>query len=168
MVDFARKLEEYRAFKAGEPVPGEAPAPPLNSYVSHYQGPRKQDLRTPRSLFDKLHQRFQFTMDGAASEDNHLLPKYSSIGHAIPWDGERIFCNPPWSEIAKFVELAPTAEFTCLLVPARTNVKWFHRALHLGGRVDFFLGKPRFEGGNCKGGNSPVDCLLILFGKERI
>lgn len=26
MVDFARKLEEYRAFKAGEPVPGEAQA----------------------------------------------------------------------------------------------------------------------------------------------
>jgi hypothetical protein len=132
-------------------------APVQQSCVSHYRGPRVQDLRTPRAFFDQLHNRFRFTLDGAASHDNALLS----------WAGERVFCNPPWSEIAKFIVLGPSAEFACFLVPARTNARWFHQALNLGGRVEFFLGRPKFEGGNCKGGSSLVDCLLILFGKER-
>lgn len=132
------------------------------SFVSWYAGERKQDLTTPRNLFIQLNRRFEFTMDGAASPDNALLPRYSSIEQQRPWAGERVFCNPPWSNIAAFIELAPPAALAVLLVPARVNAKWFHRALALGARPEFFLGKPRF--GNCKW-NSPADCLLLVWSK---
>lgn len=130
------------------------------TYVDWYAGPRAQGLTTPVSLFNTLHDEYGFTLDGAASSENALLPRYSTIEAPYRWAGERVFCNPPWSNIRPFIELAAVAEMAVLLVPARTNAKWFHRALELGAKVRCFLGKPRF--GNSKW-NSPVDCVLLVF-----
>lgn len=127
-------------------------------YVTHYQGERKQDRRTPREFFDSLHSRFNFTLDGAASSENALLPRYSSEVKPLPWQGERVFCNPPWSSIPPFVEHMATADLAVLLVPARTNCGWFHRALELGAIPEYFKTKPNFGGP----WNSPIDCLLLV------
>lgn len=78
----------------------------------------------------------------------------------MAWEGRRVFCNPPWSNIAPFVEQAAAAQAAVLIVPARTNSRWFHRALELGASVRFFLGRPKFSDGKW---NSPVDCLLLVF-----
>lgn len=128
------------------------------SYVTHYQGERLQTYETPQPWFDKLHAKYAFTVDGAASEGNAKLPRYFT--EVCSWAGERVFCNPPWSNIPRFVELAATADLAVLLVPARTNARWFHRALALGAQPKFWLGKLRFGE---TAYNSPVDCLLLLF-----
>jgi hypothetical protein len=78
----------------------------------------------------------------------------------ISWKGERVFCNPPWSNIPAFIEKAPEAALAVFLVPARTNARWFHRALDLGATPRFFLPKPKFVGATH---SSPVDCLLLVF-----
>lgn len=135
----------------------------MSGFVNHYQGPRKQDRPTPKPFFAKLHAKYKFTMDGAANSENALLRKYSSEALPRPWEGERVFCNPPWSSIRPFVELAPRASFACLLVPARTNCGWFHRALELGAKVEFFKSKLNFGGQ----WNSPADCLLLIFEETR-
>lgn len=137
-------------------------------YVDWYAGGRKQNWRTPRELFDPLHAEYAFTMDGASETGNGLLPKASTVEAPLPWSGERVFCNPPWSDIFPFVELAAKADLAVLLVPARTNVRWFHRALKLGAVPRFFAGRPKFEGApdGTKGHNSPVDCLLLVFEQE--
>lgn len=36
----------------------------------------KDDWETPQSLFDKLNEHFHFTLDAAASDSNHKLPRY--------------------------------------------------------------------------------------------
>jgi hypothetical protein len=128
------------------------------TYVSHYQGPRDQTLTTPRDFFDALNDEYHFDLDGAASADNALLPEWSE--YALTWTGKRVFCNPPWNQIPAFVELAGLADLAVLLVPARVNAKWFHRALALGAEVRYFQGKLKF--GDSKW-NSPVDCLLLVF-----
>jgi hypothetical protein len=127
-------------------------------YVDHYAGERRQTWTTPRILFDPLNDEFGFDLDGAASADNALLPDWSE--YALTWTGRRVFCNPPWSQIPPFIELAATAEVAVLLVPARTNARWFHRALALGAEVRYFLGKPRFGEAEW---NSPVDCVFLVF-----
>jgi DNA N-6-adenine-methyltransferase (Dam) len=132
------------------------------TYVDWYAGPRTQDTTTPVTLFTELHNEYGFTLDGAAVPENALLPRYSTIEHPCRWIGEKVFCNPPWSDIPPFIELAALADMAVLLVPARTNARWFHRALELGAKVRCFLGKPRF--GNAKW-NSPVDCVLLVFEK---
>ena len=136
----------------------------MTAYVEWYGKGREQAWRTPPELFDPLHAEFHFTLDGAADPGNGLLPRASTCEAPVPWDGERVFCNPPWSNITPFVELAPAAEVAVFLVPARTNAKWFHLALALGARVRFFPGRPRFltPDGDRKYG-SPVDCLLLVW-----
>jgi hypothetical protein len=130
------------------------------SYVAWYGKERKQNWCTPPKLFDPLHAEFGFTLDGASEPGNNLLPRASTADSQIPWRGERVFCNPPWSNIRPFLELAPEAELAVFLVPARTNCKWFHRALELGATPRFFKPKPKFVGAPFI---SPVDCLLLVF-----
>lgn len=131
-------------------------------YVDWYGGERRQNWTTPRDFFDRLHAEFAFTLDGASDETNALLPRAETNADPLTtsWAGERVFCNPPWSYIPPFVELAATADLAVLLVPARTNARWFHRALELGAQVRFFPRRLRFGDGK---GTSPVDCLLLIF-----
>jgi hypothetical protein len=138
------------------------------AYIDWYGKSRHQNWRTPRVLFDDLHREFDFTLDGASEPGNGLLPLASTADLPIPWTGHRVFCNPPWSNIRPFVEQAPEAELAVLLVPARTNVVWFHRALELGATPRFFAGRPKFEhdAHTGKGHSSPVDCMYLVFRKE--
>lgn len=74
---------------------------------------------TPRTLFLPLHELYDFTLDGAASHANALLPRYCTIegtfertddhlagriqisdldGLGFSWAGERVFLNAPWGE----------------------------------------------------------------------
>jgi hypothetical protein len=130
------------------------------AYVDWYGKERKQNWRTPLDLFQPLHAEYRFTIDGASEPGNGLLPRASTAEAQLPWKGERVFCNPPWSNIAPFLELACDAELAVFLVPARTNARWFHRALELGARPRFFPGRPKFHGGKH---SSPVDFVLLVF-----
>lgn len=50
----------------------------------------KSDWETPQELFDKLHEEFHFTLDAAASDHNHKLPRYyteSTDGLRQDWGG---------------------------------------------------------------------------------
>ncbi len=131
-------------------------------YVDWYRGERSQRWATPRDFFEMLDAEYGFTLDGASESGNSLLPRsVTSADIFVTWDGERVFCNPPWSHIPPFVELAATADLAVLLVPARTNCGWFHRALELGAEVRFFKKKLKFVGAKHV---SPVDCVLLVFG----
>lgn len=135
----------------------------MGRYIDHYKGERKQDRPTPKLFFEELHSKYRFTLDGAASAEDALLPRFSSESNPVSWKGERVFCNPPWSNIRPFVEQIPDPEFVCFLVPARANCKWFHRALDLGAHPEFFKPKLNFGGK----WNSPVDCVLLIRGTSR-
>ena len=137
----------------------------VNTYIEWYGKGRHQNWRTPRSLFDQLHAEYGFTLDGASEPGNGLIYRASTADAPLSWSGHRVFCNPPWSNIRPFVGQAPAANCAVFLVPARTNAKWFHRALELGAEVKFFPGRPKFElpERTGPGHNSPVDCLLLIF-----
>jgi len=130
-------------------------------YVEWYGRDRRQNWGTPQELFEQWHALYGFTMDGASEPGNGLLPRASTADAPLPWGGARVFCNPPWSNIAPFIELAPAADLAVFLVPARTNARWFHRALELGAEPVFFLKRIKFKGAPH---NSPVDCMLLVFG----
>lgn len=52
----------------------------------------KDDWETPQDLFDKLDEHFHFTLDAAASDSNHKLPRYytrETDGLLQDWGGER-------------------------------------------------------------------------------
>lgn len=123
------------------------------------------DWATPQDLFDKLHLEFGFTIDVAASDSNAKLPRYFTIdddGLSQTWDDEVVWCNPPYGrQIGHWVyKAASSRATTVLLVPCRTDTRWFH---------DYALGRAeiRFIRGRLKFGaatdNAPFPCMLLIF-----
>jgi len=128
-----------------------------------YRG-RRYEL-TPPAFFRTLDEEFRFDLDGACVEENKLCAEGSTQERPVSWASRRVFCNPPWHDIAPFLELAPAAEAAVLLVPSRTNARWWHRALELGAEVRYFRGRLRFVGATT---SSPQDCCLLVFGRGQV
>ncbi len=83
---------------------------------------------TPPNLFAALSEMYgPFDLDAAAIESNSLCPQFLSDAFAQKWCGERIWCNPPYSQIPKFLRFACASEkrVVCLL-PSKTEVAWWH------------------------------------------
>lgn len=57
------------------------------TYVDWFAGKRYQRYQTPDKLFARLNARYHFDLDGAADEENHLLPDFSSPDHPVSWQG---------------------------------------------------------------------------------
>jgi len=69
------------------------------------------NFQTPRPLFEQLHRIFNFTLDAACTSKNCLCSKgffFDTGADALKssWGGERVFCNPPFSQKAAFIEKA--------------------------------------------------------------
>ena len=92
-------------------------------------GNQSDEWETPQWLFDALNAEFGFTFDAAANEHNHKCKRWTNdIGDAEIYGGDRLFCNPPYSDIKTFVDFALSrGEEThwVLLLPVRTDSDWF-------------------------------------------
>jgi phage N-6-adenine-methyltransferase len=106
----------------------------------------ERDLyQTPPDLFEGLSKIYgPFQIDGAANAHNHLLPLWMGPGSEhhenaligdwdVPGVETKIFINPPWSRgsIYSFVRKATEQHakgtaLATLLLPATTEVAWFH------------------------------------------
>ncbi|HCJ8623525.1 TPA: DNA methylase [Escherichia coli] len=86
--------------------------------------------RTPPLLFKNLHQEFSFSMDGAATEHDALLPRFTDDIHNQSWVGERVFCNPPFSMAEQFLLKAPEADVCVCLVPHRSKTTYWLRCVY--------------------------------------
>ncbi|WP_319748930.1 DNA N-6-adenine-methyltransferase [Escherichia coli] len=75
--------------------------------------------RTPSLIFRNLHREFGFSMDGAATKHDTLLPRFTDDIHNQSWDGERVFCNPPYSDTKTFLVKASEADLAVFLIPYR-------------------------------------------------
>lgn len=105
----------------------------------------KDNWATPWATFAPWHERFNFTVDGAADGSNHLLPRWWGPGgeHSDflattpeDWAGQSVWLNPPYSRrsqaafVRHAVAMARQARATCvILIPARTDTKLFHEVL---------------------------------------
>lgn len=91
------------------------------------------DRGTTPEVFDPLNERFGFTLDVAAAAHNAKCERYydrEADGLQQSWAGERVWCNPPYSDLSAWVRKAwaewPTAELIVMLLPAnRTEQGWW-------------------------------------------
>lgn len=99
--------------------------------ANHKKGrlPEPDERETPPELFQRLHGLHDFTLDAAAASDNRKLQRYNSLAYpnSFAWKGERVWCNPPYSDIAPWIARAweSEAELAYLLVPNWTDRKWW-------------------------------------------
>jgi len=128
---------------------------------------KSDEWTTPRELFDKLNRRFLFTLDAAATDENHLCEKYytkEQNGLNQSWAGERVFCNCPYSQIKdwtlKFCLESLHTDCLVALVPARTDTKWFQYLFNSADKIVFIKGRLKFGDGK---GSAPFPSALAIW-----
>ena len=145
----------------------------------------RDDWETPPDLFQNLDDEFAFTVDAAASAANRLCSNFygpdglypDALAPELIWQG-RVFCNPPYGRlVGGFVErailfvIAGKVEVAVLLLPARTDTKWFHYMLKhrylvklrfCRGRLKFQLNGQPILGANDKPVGAPFPSLLAI------
>lgn len=152
----------------------------------------RDNLGTDPALFARLHERFDFTLDVAALPANAKCEKFytpEEDGLERSWAGERVWCNPPYSNIYWWVWTAWTRfrsdfslrppELVVMLLPAnRTEQRWWQGMVepYRDGRlesqrcsfgVEFLSGRQRFvmPGKEAIGPNErpPFGCCLLIW-----
>ncbi len=109
----------------------------------------KTDLwATPQNFFDELNREFCFTTDVCALPENakcehFITPEMDGLKQE--WTGI-CWCNPPYGrEIGKWVRKAYESDCTVvMLLPARTDTRWFHDYIYGKAEIRFIRGRLRF------------------------
>lgn len=126
------------------------------------------EWRTPPHIFKRYNDRYQFTLDAAASKENTLCSRFydkemDSLSQS--WDDDRIWCNPPYGrDLCRWIEKAALckAPVVCMLLPARTDTKWFHLWCYQRPRVQIDLIAGRLKFGDAKN-SAPFPSMVVIF-----
>lgn len=110
---------------------------------------------TPQGFFDELNAEFTFTLDPCATPENAKCKKFftqEQDGLQQDWSHDVVFCNPPYArEIGKWVEKAykenKKGATVVLLIPARTDTKYFHEYIYKKHEIRFIKGRLKFGDG---------------------
>lgn len=123
---------------------------------------------TPSALFQQLDQEFNFTLDACANAENHKCPKYFDKyqdGLQKNWSNEVVFCNPPYSQIGKWCEKCYKEwkyhnVTIVLLIPSRTDTRYFHEYIYNKAELRFIRGRLHF---NDSKNSAPFPSMICIF-----
>ncbi len=145
------------------------------------------DRRTPDSLWLPLHAEFGFTLDAAASAENAKCERFFTAaddGLSYSWQGERVWCNPPYSDCGAWVnkariEFIHGCDLIVMLLPAnRTEQGWWQehvepmrqlnlvRSRFLPGRIRFDVPEGTYT--DPRGNRPPFGCVLLIWNAARV
>lgn len=123
---------------------------------------------TPQDLFDKLNDEFHFNLDVCAIASNAKCAAFYSPeqnGLIQPWHG-RCWCNPPYGrQVGKWVKKAYDTAYVdgnlvVMLLPARTDTKWFHEYIYGKAEIRFLKGRLKFGGSK---NSAPFPSMIVIF-----
>lgn len=129
----------------------------------------KTDLwETPQDLFDRLDAEFGFDLDACALPQNakcaaYYTPEQDALSQ--PWDGV-VWCNPPYGRnIGKWVQKAREENrrnnnYIVMLLPARTDTRWFHDYILGKAEIRFIRGRLKFGGSK---NSAPFPSMVVVF-----
>lgn len=134
----------------------------------------KEDWETPQELFNELDNEFHFTLDPCADEINHKCDRYYTVqddGLKQDWRGQTVFCNPPYGRkiydwVKKCYEESLKDNTTVvMLIPSRTDTKYFHEFLYQKDNVElrFLKGRLQFKGAKYK---APFPSVVVVMKGE--
>lgn len=121
---------------------------------------------TPPQTFRELDDEFHFTLDPCATKENAKCAKFftkEEDGLLQDWTGERVFCNPPYgNQIGMWVRKCAErqAEISVMLIPARTDTKYFHESIWGKSEIRFLKGRLNFGNGKSP---APFPSMVVIF-----
>lgn len=133
---------------------------------------QSNEWETPQYLFDELNKEFNFNFDPCATKENAKCKYYCTKeenGLDRDWDGYRIFCNPPYgTDTPKWVKKASEAKdgTVVLLIPARTDTKYFHQYIYHKAEIRFIRGRIKFVGNQKGSGSAPFPSMIVIFRRK--
>ena len=130
---------------------------------------------TPQAFFDGLNKEFGFTLDACATPQNAKCARYftrEDNGLTQSWDGEIVFCNPPYGrEIGKWIKKAYDetlygggAKLVVMLIPARTDTAYFHEYIYERHEIRFVRGRLHFN--ESKSG-APFPSMVVVMKNKK-
>lgn len=131
---------------------------------------------TPQDFFDKLNSKYNFTLDPCCTSETAKCDKFFTIeddGLKQSWENEIVFCNPPYGrELPKWVEKCydeakDNNALVVMLIPARTDTKYFHKFIYKKRNVSVEFLKGRLKFGNEKN-SAPFPSMVVKFHFEVI
>ena len=122
---------------------------------------------TPQEFFDQLNSEFHFTLDPCCTHDNAKCENHYTIeedGLSQNWEG-RVFCNPPYGrELPKWVkkcyEESLKGSLVVMLIPSRTDTRWFHDWIYGKAEIRFIKGRLKFGGSKQ---SAPFPSMVVIF-----
>lgn len=125
------------------------------------------EWETPQDLFDKLNDEFHFTLDACATTENHKCQRYytkETNGLSKDWQGECVWVNPPYSKISAWTEKcyregAKDNTIVVMLIPSRTDTKYFHNYIYHRAEIRFIKGRLKFS----NKGSAPFPSMVVIF-----
>ena len=127
----------------------------------------KTDLwETPQELFDELNREFGFQTDVCDLPENAKCEAFytpEQDGLSREWTGV-CWCNPPYGrQVGKWVKKAAESEATVvMLLPSRTDTKWFHDYILPNEEIRFIKGRLKFGGSK---NSAPFPSMICVFRK---
>lgn len=117
---------------------------------------------TPEWLYRKLDNEFHFDYDPALKDKIN----WTNDGLNTKW-GNRTFCNPPYSDLARWISKAyrefKFGKLVVLLIPSRTDTHAWHDYVMKASEIWFIRGRITFEG--AKQG-APFPSCIVIFNPE--
>ena len=132
----------------------------------------KEDWATPDDLYEKYNSIYHFDIDLAASQENTKHPVFfSKEQDSLKQDwhkyGKCGWLNPPYGRrmllwIKKCYEESLNGFTAVVLLPARTDVKWFHQFIYKkkNVEVEFLRGRLQFKEAKFK---APFPSMVVIF-----
>ena len=123
----------------------------------------RQTWKTPRLLYLQLDKEFHFDHDPCPPETGTRLN-----GIFSDW-GNSNYVNPPYgapiaSWLAKGVKEMKKGKTSVYLLPAYTDVAWFHEiVLRYANEIRFVRGRLKFDD---RPGNAPFASMIVIFSQE--
>ena len=123
---------------------------------------------TPVKIFNELNNEFNFNLDVCATDDNHKVERYftqAENGLIQSWGGCRVFCNPPYSNISEWVKKAYYESYKpdtliVLLIPARTDTKYFQEYIYHRAEIRFIKGRLKFGDSKI---SAPFPSMIVIY-----
>jgi len=132
---------------------------------------KSNEWTTPQDFFDKVNEEFDFDTDTACTEENAKCPSFiteEKDGLKMKWHG-RCWCNPPYGRgLKNWVEKASNeirerhCELIVMLIPARTDTRYFHEFIYNKHEIRFIKGRLKFSDAKSP---APFPSMLIIFKK---
>lgn len=127
-------------------------------------------------FFRRIRLEFNFDLDPCSTDENakckmHYTKKENGL--TKDWSGHNVFCNPPYGrELKYWIKKARVTHLknirmkkdnvVVMLIPARTDTKWFHDYIYNKDNVEIRFIKGRLKFGGCKN-PAPFPSMVVIF-----